>query len=1190
MSTVLSAPVPSSTDYRKLESCVSLASSLRCYYTNPPTEIHHSLLIIPVALELIFSTSLLFTNWRSGRRHLLLVAEGWVIFLLSLIEVLSFVLPAVRDHVPTFRSVDQSIGALSFIQLLFYMSFLYSWVQDECLPIVPRRIRQIARLLLLILIPAVIAMNTIASFVGVSYQKGPRHVVVTFADDRASFVWPFFSSITLALVTLFQASCFCFAFYRLIRAFLVQRRIEVESKDAAVLFRGIGWINLGIKVGAIETVVGFAFSGVPIVYVRRVLRMLSRAFLCIGIAKGVDGTEDFKAIRDELESRSSDQNFRRSKIRYFISNPRLSTFRQLSPTATAFHATPRAPAINYSLFKSSNEKPHPYAASTFLTAGRRNSLYAQSPIDDEKAEVRTPASVSRGFPASPKPTLTKGLPGMSEFAEVRTKRMSQRSPQRVTVYYHHGTPKLQLRLSNIELPSPVAVAQSIKSRPDSEEYRNSIMQTPGSRFKRPSRFSVTSFESSVDDASVYPTSTAHGHAGESDAVRRHGSHPYGYFTPSSSSHSADGSPRAAGRNRTPPTTAAHGHSEASTPSSIRFEPPAPAYLDPVLRRFSEYSEASNISAAQAEIVDTPRRKLSFSKQKSALARAVLYPTPGTKVAMTLAGESRPPSSMPPPKRLHKPRPTASPKSNDITYPNLPASQRPSPSPSPQPERQSPTPVPLPASRPHQQRVSFVRESIIDEDGNVITVTAIAPSIDEEDYDSDGKPAKRSTRALSGYSVGSVPDTLQAVRELANKFPGLPPGAVVADIGFRASTMTPVKERDEVSSISEQSHVYDDGGAITSTESTATEEIIRKRIPAEKKMKGKAGTDAPAIPLPPVPGQQVQQLPPTLPARSALRPRLPRPLPSAQNTLPSEAPARAPFAGKPIDPFDDDTMSYSATASELSPLSMSVKLRHPQSFISTIYASTRRNSGVTTGLTTPVTATSPSYYQNPSDVPSSLGHVQSDGSTSPGIVDFGTALKEWNVAGQKIPGVRPMSNLPSIEMIEGHRRSLSAQTRQEFDRQQERRQRVDSMASYDIDVSDELPDQLHQLQSEPSAPLNRIKSIGKAPRRTTPQPTRGHHVRGSMHLQPLIIPVPTSSGKDVPISAVGAGGAQTILGVNRAGMSVDVGQEQEDGEAVFSATTEGATSNNGRGVMRYSEALSIDDGGYFPIRLQRKGSD
>ncbi|KAJ3567422.1 hypothetical protein NP233_g6378 [Leucocoprinus birnbaumii] len=1199
MSRVLSAPVPSSSADISLvpQSCVSLASSLRCYYSGLPTEINHITLIIPVALEVIFSTALLFTNWRSGRRYLLLVAEGWVIFFLSFLEVLAFVVPAVRGHISPFRAVDQSIGALSFVQLFFYMSFLFAWVQGECLPIVPRRIRQVARLLLLILIPAVITMNTIASFVGVSYKMGNNHVNVFFSDDRARFVWPFFSSITLALVTLFQATCFCFAFYRLIRAFLVQRQIEVDSKDAAVLFKGIAWINIGIKVDSLHQESA-----------EDVFKSISVYRCC----QGDVATEDFKAFRDELESRKSDQiNFRRSKIRELISNPRFSTFRQLSPTATAFHATPRAPAVDYSKIQPFSEKPHPYAVAAALPVGNRNSTHPRYPMDEEKMEVRTPVSI-KSFSASPKPTLVAGLPGMEEFAEIRTKRMSQRRPQRVTVYYDHGTPKLQLRLSNIELPTPAVVARSIKSRPGSQEYQNWVNRTPASQFKGRSRFSVTSRESSMyDEASIYPISTAHGHTVESEAVHRHGTDPYGYFTPSPSmaARTAEGSPQAFAQHLTPPTTAAHGHSQPSTPSSMKFDPPTPNFLNPVMRRFSEYSDASDVSAAQAEIVDTPRRKLSVTKQRSALARAVLYPVPGTKVAMTLAGESPPASSSSArsPRRLHKPRPNNS-QSSSIS---LPTSQRPSPSPSPAPplEPQYALPTPLSALRPNQQqqpRTSFIRQSVVDEDGNVITVTAIAPSIDEEEYDSDGKPTKRSTRALSGYSVGSVPETLQTIRELANKFPGLPPGAVVADIGFRASAMTPVKERDEVSTISGHSHSHDETsaslghGKTRTVESTDTEEMIKKRIPAEMKLKGKIDSDAPVIPLPPIPGQHVQQLPPMLPTRSALRPR--RPLPTPQPTqTPSESQPQpqVPFAGNSIDPFDDDTTSYPNTASELSPLSMSVKLRHPQSFISTMYPSTRRNSGVTTGFTSPVTPTYQTYFQNSSNnATSSLGHAQTGESVSPGIIDFGTALKEWNVAGQKIPGVRPMSNLPTIEMIEGHRRSLSAQTRAEFDRQQGRRQQIDSIASYDSDVVDELPDQLHQLHQQQQSngssggagdiPLNRIKSIGKAPRRVTPQPTRSHHVRGSTHLQPLIIPS-SFSGRDVPISAVGAGGAQTILGVNRAGLNVDVGQEQEDAEGVLSATTEGATSSNGRGIVRYSEALSIEDGGYFPIRLQRKES-
>jgi hypothetical protein len=71
------------------------------------------------------------------------------------------------------------------------------------------------------------------------------------------------------------------------RALWIQRKFEADSKDAAVLFRGIGYINAGLKLGAIETVVGFVFyGGIPIAYVRKILRALSRAFLGIGVAEG----------------------------------------------------------------------------------------------------------------------------------------------------------------------------------------------------------------------------------------------------------------------------------------------------------------------------------------------------------------------------------------------------------------------------------------------------------------------------------------------------------------------------------------------------------------------------------------------------------------------------------------------------------------------------------------------------------------------------------------------------------------------------------------------------------------------------------------------------------------------------------------------------------------------------------------
>ena len=137
----------------------------------------------------------------------------------------------------------------------------------------------------------------------------------------------FLSSVTLVLLTAFQACNFCIAFYRLMKALSHQRSLEssqTEKEMEAHLFRGLGWIVAGTKLGAIETVIGFASGGFGIVFTRRVLRLLGRGCLIIGMVKGVDTVEDFK-----LYSPGESQRRRKSTLRAMIQNPRFSTFRHV---------------------------------------------------------------------------------------------------------------------------------------------------------------------------------------------------------------------------------------------------------------------------------------------------------------------------------------------------------------------------------------------------------------------------------------------------------------------------------------------------------------------------------------------------------------------------------------------------------------------------------------------------------------------------------------------------------------------------------------------------------------------------------------------------------------------------------------------------------------------------------------------
>ncbi|KAJ7165327.1 hypothetical protein C8R46DRAFT_867901, partial [Mycena filopes] len=412
--------------------CFSAASILRC---ESFTSLQSQLLIIPTALELIFSTTLIFTN-SGGWRHLLLTAEGWSYFALALLELLSHNIPAVRDNVSVFSIVDIVLGATSFLPIFFYTFFVYLFTRGELIDTLPKRFQRIANTLLLVFIPAIVALNELSSFVGISRRTltlaGGRQVVaIGFQHTNDQQLWTFLTSLTLALLTAFEAINFCFAFYRLVRAFVDQRRIETTSTDQAHLIRGIGWISGGFKLGAIETVIGFAQGGFGGALTRRIVRFLARAFLIIGIVKGVDHVDDFEVVTKEMSS--GRQQFRRSRLGMLISNPRFSTFRQLSPTAQEFYTAPRAPTMSEKM------------ATSAPTAGPSGKTMADIPDMNTFSDLKR--DVTR--------TENNGL---------------VRPRQRVTVAFEQGAPTLHMRFSGLEMPSPALIAESVKARPVSSSW------------------------------------------------------------------------------------------------------------------------------------------------------------------------------------------------------------------------------------------------------------------------------------------------------------------------------------------------------------------------------------------------------------------------------------------------------------------------------------------------------------------------------------------------------------------------------------------------------------------------------------------------------------------------------------------------------------------------------------------------
>ncbi|KAF8895915.1 hypothetical protein CPB84DRAFT_1848245 [Gymnopilus junonius] len=276
-------------------------------------------------------------------------------------------------YTPTLRNPHVMPGIASFLPIFFYTFFLFLFASRELADKLPKGLQIVARLALILFIPTIIIFNEVASFVGVTIRniptnrKGQLMTAVGFTSKQ-EILWTFFTSLTLALFTVYQAIFFFFAFLRVIQVLLHQRRIEKEGSDKMHFMNGIGWMSGGAKLGALEMVVGFAGGGFGVSLTRRILRLLSRACFTVGIVKGTDMLEDFQAVQGEIIAATNRRKeFRQSRIRQFISNPRLSTFRQLSPTAAAFHATPRARQMFMSVKNTTQSRSSSHEAPTPVT-------------------------------------------------------------------------------------------------------------------------------------------------------------------------------------------------------------------------------------------------------------------------------------------------------------------------------------------------------------------------------------------------------------------------------------------------------------------------------------------------------------------------------------------------------------------------------------------------------------------------------------------------------------------------------------------------------------------------------------------------------------------------------------------------------------------------------------------------------
>ncbi|KIY67546.1 hypothetical protein CYLTODRAFT_454361 [Cylindrobasidium torrendii FP15055 ss-10] len=384
--------------------CLSAASILRC---SPLSWTENIVIIVPPAVQLLISFLVIRTHGRNGSKYShLLIIESCISLLLAILDLVSHTLPAVRDVLPTFTALDIALGALSVLPITLYMLFLFLFVRSEAMSLVPTNSQKTILASFALFIPAVAVLNEVASLLDIHRSRSSGRVVVGFRNGQDQSVE---TSLTLAAFATYQAMSFALVFSRLIKAILTQKSSEKYQ------VKGTGWITAGVKIGAIETVVGFAEAAFPEVLSRRILRLIGRACIVTGIIKGLDGFADGdawsrKAIKGPL----------------LISAPQHNTFRQLSPTATSFHTAPRALGPN------------------------------------EKA--------GRGL----KPRATTGLAGLEQFRDQQS-HVDFAAAKRVTIHVSgKGAPELHMRFSLLNIPSPALIAEQAKKRLDTEKMSESL--------------------------------------------------------------------------------------------------------------------------------------------------------------------------------------------------------------------------------------------------------------------------------------------------------------------------------------------------------------------------------------------------------------------------------------------------------------------------------------------------------------------------------------------------------------------------------------------------------------------------------------------------------------------------------------------------------------------------------------------
>ncbi|KAF8477823.1 hypothetical protein DFH94DRAFT_694634 [Russula ochroleuca] len=398
---------------------------------------------------MIFSLGLALTGRDAGRIRFILVAESPIYFLLTLLSLVNRVAPALQTSLLAHKVLDILIGIASFIPILLFTFYLYLFKRRKFFPYLPKRFTLVANTFALLVIPVIVVINEIVSFLGIKYRQVPvpeNQVVgneVAVGPDMTSFQFgsEFLRSTSLALLAIYEAATFLVFFIRLASCVLAQYNIEdrAASEWEGILFRGLGWLVIGAKISAIETATGFATTSFGVILTRRVLRMIGRACIIIGVIKGPDRKEEFLILDTDKakDFLKGTRKLRLSGVRANISSPQL-----VQSTMT------RRLSMMVSLRQSRATFPFPLPRPNTPIA---NAL-EQTPVSSRRSSVVMPDQPTRVSP-----------PAKSRPAPLTLERASSES--HVSVVRSNGrAPTLVLRLSPMNMPSGDLLAAAMSAK------------------------------------------------------------------------------------------------------------------------------------------------------------------------------------------------------------------------------------------------------------------------------------------------------------------------------------------------------------------------------------------------------------------------------------------------------------------------------------------------------------------------------------------------------------------------------------------------------------------------------------------------------------------------------------------------------------------------------------------------------